>query len=111
MEGSAVGADVAEQPASDAAYYCPQCGARYSGPGLCANGHPDAEVAPLNADAAAQDGTSDPAPQVPAPPATEPAPAPPAGVSADVAAEAASVIAGVRDGLAHLESLFGIGGA
>lgn len=94
MEGSA---DTAEQAAK---FYCPQCGARYSGPGVCVNGHGEAEVLPLDTEAAAQDGTE----LATAPPAAEPTAATIPAPSTD-AADVAAVIAGLRDGLDHLEQL------
>lgn len=69
-----------------AEYFCPQCGARYSTPGICDLGHAPATVQPLDAAAAGENGqdpagggsssSSDPAP--PASPADATAAAAPA---------------------------------
>lgn len=101
-----------------ATYYCPQCGARFAGPGTCENGHPAAEVQPLDATAAAEIGqdpavSEDAAAKVAevttptltaAPPLTEP-PVPAAAVPEQTVAE--QILAGIRDGLDHLEALVG----
>jgi len=101
--------------APEATYYCPQCGARFAGPGLCENGHPAAEVQPLEPAAAAEQGQdaaiAEPATVI-TPPVLAAAPlvlapeAAAAGTMVVDTATAAQIIAGIRDGLGHLESLW-----
>lgn len=50
----------------DALYYCDLCGARYSGPGTCSNGHAPEQVKPLDPSAAAETGQDEPATPAPA---------------------------------------------
>lgn len=62
------------ETAQEPSYYCPECGARYHGPGKCENGHPPADVVALDATAAAeqgQDEPAEPATDEPAEPATD----------------------------------------
>lgn len=103
MEGSAA---ESETGAGAATYYCPQCGARYSGPGVCVNGHGATEVLPLDTEAAAKDG-GESATEVLVPPA---AAAVAAAEAAAVHPDVPAVIAGIRDRLTHLEQLIGVGG-
>lgn len=55
LDASNGGNGMSDTPA-EPTYYCPECGARYHGPGKCENGHPPADVVALDAAAAAEQG-------------------------------------------------------
>lgn len=95
---------------AEATYYCGQCGARFAGPGTCENGHPAAEVLPLEPAAAAEQGQDKPAetatpPQLAAVTEPEPAAAAPAALLNVDTEAAGQIIAGLRDGLDHLQAV------